>query len=115
MPASGMRWTHELRKLVFARITMQFGPYHTWGARWFPSGHQVAYRQVLREIAAYLRTQTRSQVTADAVDQQVRFGCTPQSQLAGMALARSLLLNKAAALESGFLRHRDLPGRIRTR
>lgn len=103
------KWTQDLRRIVYARIVMEFGPYDKWGKTDYPDGREQRYEDVLAEIAAFLSRLTGTEFKPSAVRQQVNFGRTRQQSVFDQSRARTLILNKAAALEMGFIHSRELP------
>jgi len=101
-----IKWTQELRKIMYARLVMEFGSYDTWGNSRSPSD-TARFKVVLRELATYFSDLTGESFEPTAVDQQVNWACTKQSDVKA-GHARTFILNKAAALEMGFLKSADL-------
>ncbi len=103
------KWTQDLRTIMFARIVMEFGPYDQWGMTDYPQGKKARYEAVLQELADYFSLVTGRVFEATAVRQQINFGRTRQEGVFDQARARSFILNKAAALQTGFIHSRELP------
>jgi hypothetical protein len=107
MAKSQIKWTQELRKVVYARITMEFGTYETWGGEQ-PKGQGTRYQEVLKELAAYISTLSGKTIEHTAVDQQIAWAITKQKSIRA-GHVRQFVMNKAAALEMGFLTGPELP------
>jgi hypothetical protein len=116
MPArpGQVKWTHELRKIVFARLTMEFGPHSNWGGKdaRYPQGNKDRFEAVKEELARYLSTLTGKSFVATSLEKQIDWACTAQNRVQDSGHARQFILNKAAALEAGFLQQSDLPSYI---
>jgi len=105
--AGQIKWTQELRKVLYARLVMEFGSYDTWGNSRSPSD-VTRYKKVTEELAEYFTNLTGDSFAATAVRQQVDWACTKQDGIKA-SHARTFILNKAAAVEMGFLKSSDLP------
>jgi len=76
MHNSQIKWTQELRKIVYARITMEFGPYQSWGATRTPKGQSKRFARVLKELADYLSTISGKTIASGAIHQQIAWAVT---------------------------------------
>lgn len=103
-------WTNELRTLVYRRLKQQFGPFRDWGKADYPDGKKAEYETALKDIAAFFSSLTGYSFKWAAVRQQVRWAIATQSGVGNQGNARSYIMNKAAALEVGFIKASDLPG-----
>ena len=79
MSNSNVKWTQELRKIVYARITMEFGPYQSWGASRTPKGQVKRFDDVLTELSDYLSTLSGKSIAPGAIHQQIAWAVTEQS------------------------------------
>ena len=113
MSESRISWNHQLRTIMFSRLVMEFGPYSTWGKADYPDGKKERYEEVLRELASHFTAVSEVNVEWTAVRQQVHWGFTKQESVLDAARARSYILNKAAAIETGFIKRSDLPAQLR--
>src|SRR4030095_15812116 len=102
-------WTHDLRKRVFSRLKVEFGPHCGWGATRYPRGQVAKYKAVLAELSREISSDLGRQVKAAAIAQQVDWGITKQVPMRDQARVRNFILNKAAALESALITTSDLP------
>lgn len=109
MSGREVKWTQELRSILYRRITAEFGPYREWGMADYPSNRKSEYEQALRDIAHFISAMTGDQFESTAVQQQVRWGFSKQSGVNDQSRARQFILNKAAALEAVFISAKDLP------
>ncbi len=104
-----MKWTQDIRRIVYARLVMEFGPYSEWKLKQRPEQDEARYDAVVEELARYLKSITGEDFAASAVKAQVNWGCTEQATVKDQSHARNFVLNKAAALETGFIAASDLP------
>jgi hypothetical protein len=107
--ARSPKWTQELRKIVYARITMEFGPHHQRNGKTVPEGKGERYREVLVELTKYLSILTGETFGPRAIEQQVNWAVTTQEAVTSSGHARQYFMNKAAALEMGFIQSSELP------
>jgi hypothetical protein len=114
MAKSNVKWDQEMRKVVYARITMEFGQYRSWGGSWAPKGKRKRYEQVLRELADYLSALSGKSIANTAIEQQIKWAVTTQDTVLSAGYARQFIMNKAAALEMGFLTGPEMPGYMLT-
>ncbi len=104
-----IKWTQELRRILYARLVMEFGPHETWLLKNYPKGQKERYGEVLKELAAYFTQLTGDRFEASAVDQQVAWATTRQESITTESFAYQFIMNKSAALEMGFLTSSRLP------
>jgi hypothetical protein len=109
MAKNQVKWTQELRKIVYARVTMEFGPYQTWDGGRAPKGQKARYEAVLKELAGYLSALSDKSIEYTAIEQQIAWAVTKQEVVQNAGYARQFIMNKAAALEMGFLTGPELP------
>ena len=107
-----MEWTNDLRNIVYSRLAMEFGPLAEWELTQRPKQDRARYDLVLEELATYLQKITGEDCEPTAVSAQVHWRCTGQKQVVDVGGARNFVLNKAAALEAGFIGSSDLPNHI---
>jgi len=112
MTRRAFKWTQDLRKIMYARIVMEFGSYDDWNKSSYPDGHRERYDAVLKELAEYFKLLTGEDFEATAVEQQVKWGYTKQESVLQATHVRPFILNKAAALEMGFIKAADLPSEL---
>lgn len=104
------KWTHELRVKMYARLLAEFGPHTDWGTFAYPSGRKHRLKEVLKELAVEFTHSTGKTFEWTALDQQMIWGITRQGRVKNAAFASQYILNKAAALETGFLKTSELSG-----
>lgn len=104
------KWSHELRVKLFSRLLDVFGPHRDWVTFAYPQGRKQELQEVLKELAAEFSTSTGKSFEWTALDQQMMFGLTRQGRIKNSALATQYILNKAAALEAGFIKSSELMG-----
>ena len=104
-----VKWTHELRCLVYRSITTRFGQHNKWGTKFHPDGKRSEYGQTLKIIADFLTTLTGARYLPSEIQQQINWAISEQKALIKKNYSRQYILNKAAAIESHFLEGKDLP------
>ena len=89
---------------------MEFVPHATWGGKniRYPRGKEDRFKQVKEELARYFSTLTGKGFTSDSVQTQLNWACTPQVEVDNISHARQFIMNKAAALDAGFLQQSNL-------
>lgn len=112
--AKQIKWTQELRRILYARLVMEFGPHASWVLKNYPKGQRKRYDLVLEELARYFSELTGSKFEATAVDQQIAWATTKQESITNAGFAYQFMMNKSAALEMGFLSSSELPEYIVT-
>jgi hypothetical protein len=113
MPSANLKWTQDLRKVMYSRLVMEFGSHDEWGKASYPEGRKDRYHEVLKELAAYFARLTGDEFAWTAEQQQVDWGRTRQEEIRD-GHSRQFILNKAAAIEMGFLTPSALPSTILT-
>lgn len=109
-PSRRQKWTHDLRVRLYSRLLREFGPYASWGKVAFPEGRKGELEEVLRQLAVEFADETGKRFEWTALEQQMRWGITRQGKVKNSGFAYQYILNKAAAIESGFLSSSDLSG-----
>lgn len=109
MKSRQIKWTQDLRKVLYARLVMEFGEHSKWELTNYPKGKKARYNEVLEELAKYFQALTGKPFESTALDQQVAWAVTRQQDVANSGFAYQYILNKAAALEMGFISSSDLP------
>jgi hypothetical protein len=99
-------WTGEIRRVLYSRLIQLFGSYSTWQKTSSPGGDQdAAFDEFCSAYAAAVGAKS-----GDAVKHQIRFAL-PESEHGSTweRHAQTAILNKAAALEAGFIEDKHLP------
>ena len=104
-----VKWTHELRCLIYRAIATRFGPHKKWGTKFYPNGKSSEYENTLKIIADFLTVLTGAQHKASEIKQQINWAISEQKALIKKNYSRQYILNKAAAIESHFIEGKDLP------
>lgn len=104
------KWTHELRLKLYTRLLNEFGPYSTWGKVAYPANRKREFEEVLKKLAAEFSRITDDNFEWMALWQQMKWGTTTQGMVKNPGFASVYILNKAAALQTGFLKTSDLSG-----
>ncbi len=104
------KWNHQSRVHLFTLLKNKFGCKSAWGGSAYPQGKGTAYQEFLKELAAQMADHTGNpNLTAGAVKNQINWALQ-QNSIKYQNHFRNMVLNTAAALESGFLTYKDLPG-----
>jgi hypothetical protein len=88
---------------------MEFGRHNTWGLKNYPKDKKERYQDVLKELAQYFTFLSGDKFEPSALDQQVAWATTRQESITTEGFAYQFLMNKAAAIEMGFLISSELP------
>ena len=111
MPHEPDIWTGDVRRILYRRLVRQFGPSETWEKTSSPGrGLDVDFESFCKVFAEAVGAKS-----AQAVKHQIRFAM-PESQR-GTSWGRHVqtaILNKAAALEMGFIKDSQLPNLLAT-
>ncbi|HWD18586.1 MAG TPA: hypothetical protein VHB20_04860, partial [Verrucomicrobiae bacterium] len=103
------KWTQNSRMKVYSKLVSEIGPRQLWDNKIRPKEKRAKYDKTLISLAAELSADTGEMCTVTAIQQQINFATTSQKAFKNPSHVRNLILNKAAALESGFLTFADLP------
>ncbi len=76
--AKQVKWTQELRKIMYDRLVREFGDHSQWGMSEYPKGKKTQYDRAVKEIASCLECITGQSFAPSAVEQQVAWGFTKQ-------------------------------------
>ncbi len=114
MQKKNLKWTQEMRRILYARLVMEFGPHSSWELKNYPKGKRQRYLAVLEELAGYLSTLSGKAIEGTAIDQQVAWAVTRQEDITSSGFAYQFLMNKSAAIEMGFLASSELPAFMMT-
>jgi hypothetical protein len=99
-------WTGDARRLLYGRLVKLFGPYDQWKKTSSPGGGKdTEFDEFCDGFAKVVGANS-----GDAVKHQVRFAL-PETQSGSTwgGQKQNAILNKAAALEAGFIRDKHLP------
>jgi len=107
-----MKWTQEMRRKLYSRLVQDFGPYNVWGAKIEPKDKKVQFDKVLAELAIQFSKEAGHFILASAVRAQVNWATTSQMEMKDPSRIRNFVLNKAAALDAGFISASELPTRM---
>jgi regulator of sirC expression with transglutaminase-like and TPR domain len=104
-----MTWTQKRREKLYSRLVSEIGPHRVWDEKIRPRAKRAEYDRLLMELAAEFSNETRDTCRVSAIQQQINFATTTQTEHNDRARIRSFILNKAAAIEAGFLSFHDIP------
>lgn len=107
-----MKWTQEMRVKLYSRLVKDFGPYNVWGAKGEPKDKQVQFHKVLTELAMEFSREAGHLILANVVHAQINWATTSQKEMKDQSRIRNFVLNKAAALDAGFISASELPTRM---
>jgi hypothetical protein len=99
-------WGQDVRRVLYRRLVQQFGPYEKWEKTSSPGrGLDASFAKFCQEFAKAVGA-----ASGDAVQHQIRFAL-PETEEGSVweNHAQTAILNKAAALECGFIRDKHLP------
>lgn len=99
-----------MRKMLYASLLAEFGAHRTWKGSRYPTDKRQQFRSAMRKLAGIFSELAKKNITPEAVEQQVDWAITVQKDIKSQGHARQFILNKAAALEIGFIVASDLPG-----
>lgn len=111
MPHQPRIWTPEARQLLYSRLREVFGPSNEWEYTNSPGrGLDETYTEFCGAFAHVVGAKS-----ADAVKHQVRFAMPETAEGSEWGRhAQTAILNKAAALEAGFIEDNQLPNLVAT-
>ena len=99
-------WTGEVRRVLYTRLVQLFGPYEKWTKSSSPGRNlDTSFEQFCDAFARAIGAKS-----GKAVQHQIRFAMpeTPKGST-WERHAQTAILNKAAALEAGFIEDKHLP------
>lgn len=102
-------WSGEVRRLLYRRLVKQFGASQKWEKSAAPGrGLDPAFEKFCGAFAQVVGAKS-----ADAVKHQIRFAM-PETEHGSKwgRQAQTAILNKAAALEAGFIKDSQLPNLV---
>ena len=94
-------WTNEIRVTMYQVLVREFGSHDSWTRESHP-GNRREYDALLQRLAQGVTNKSGRRVTPAAVEQQIMFAKTRQRFINKRQL-RQFMLNKAAAIEAGFI------------
>jgi hypothetical protein len=99
-------WAGDVRRVLYRRLVELFGPYEEWEKAASPGkGRDEEFDEFCNIFA-----QTVGAKSGRAVEHQIRFAL-PETESGSVwhTQAQAAILNKAAALEAGFIKDKHLP------
>ena len=99
-------WTGDVRRVLYSRLVKQFGPYDRWEKASSPGhGLDTQFNKFCQKFAEIVGAKS-----GEAVKQQIRFALpeTERGSTWDIGHAQTAILNKAAALEAGFIKTKHL-------
>jgi hypothetical protein len=104
-------WTGDVRRVLYRRLVEQFGPFDKWERASSPGGgNDENFNQFCEDFARVVGAKS-----GEAVKHQIRFAMPESGSGSSYAggHAQTAILNKAAALEAGFIENKHLPKILR--
>lgn len=99
-------WTGDVRRVLYKRLVQKFGPSDSWKKSNSPGGRLDKEFEKFCEVFA----SAVGAKSASAVKHQIRFALPESARGSTWGRhAQTAILNKAAALEMGFIRDGQLP------
>jgi hypothetical protein len=100
-------WTGDVRRVLYKRLVEEFGAFEKWEKKNSPGrGLDQQFREFCDAFAKAIGAKS-----GDAVQHQIRFAM-PESENGSTwegGHAQTAIMNKAAALEMGFIQDKHLP------
>jgi len=107
-----MKWTQEMRRSLYSRLVKDFGPYNVWAAKIEPKDKRDEFYKVLAELTMQFSKEAGHLILADVVQTQINWATSSQKEMKDQSRIRNFILNKAAALDAGFISASELPTRM---
>lgn len=107
-----MKWTQDCRRRLYSQLVAEIGPHHSWDAKIKPVTKRRQFNALLAVLAREFSQGAGEACTESAIQQQINFATTTERLLRDKSLIRNFIVNKAAALEAGFILSSSLPSRI---
>lgn len=107
-----MKWTQDYRRRLYSRLVEEIGLHQTWDAKIKPMAKRTQFDSLLATLAREFSQAAGETCAESAIQQQINFATTTERVLGDKSLVRNFILNKAAALEAGFISSSYLPKRI---
>ncbi len=99
-------WTGDVRRVLYQRLVDRFGPYDQWTKKSSP-GRELD--SAFLDFCASFATAVGAK-SGKAVQHQIRFAMPETERGSSWGRhAQTAILNKAAALEAGFIEDKHLP------
>jgi len=107
-----MTWTQNRRQELYSRLMTEIGSHHLWDAKIKPVSKRPQFDKLLTTLAHEFCQETGETFAESAIQQQINFATTTERILRNRSHIRSFVMNKAAALDAGFILSSSLPIRI---
>jgi regulator of sirC expression with transglutaminase-like and TPR domain len=104
-----MNWTQDIRRKLYSRLVSEIGAHGVWDAKIKPAVKREQYDRLLSALAREFSQEIGQPCAETAIQQQVNFATTTQAEFTHRSLIKNYVLNKAAALEVGFITSDELP------
>lgn len=95
---------------MYTSLVRKFGPYSEWENKYSPGyGRNSEFEEFKRFIADLVAFDSGQPTTPGAVDQQIAWAVTKQTNIKSVGHVYTYIQNVSAALRCGFLKSDDLP------
>ena len=102
-------WDQDGRRMIYNDLVLTFGPLKEWGNSRYPQGQKQEFDALLLSLAKRLSRKYGKEISSGAISQQIGWGVSRQRKINHAGYFKSYILNRAAAVETGFLTTADLP------
>ena len=104
-----MKWTQELRVIMYKRLLEKYGPHESWETRTYPEkGKGEKFHAFMEEMSGSLRKITGTNFKDGGPIMQFEWAVAIQSSI-GSRYIYTFIMNKAAAYEAGFITFKEMP------
>ena len=101
-----IRWSQDKRRKMYREIVRAIGPHLCWDETIRPLAKRKEYDQLLQRLAREFGGER------SALQAQINWATTSQMPVMDRSRVRNFILNKAAALEMGFISSSELPSHM---
>jgi len=103
------KWNTKTRTHLYESLKKIFGPYSGWGKTNYPKHNQAGYEKFKADFTVWFKQESGQEITIGAVASQVAWAVTHQKDIKEQGFVWNYILNKAAALDAGFIKSNNLP------
>jgi len=105
-----IKWTPDIRNILYTELVERFGPYNKWKKIKSPGTDKKAeYEEFKAKFAEMVTFLSNDETTAEAVQLQIDWAITKQPKIEKSGHVYNYILNISSAINCGFLASRDLP------
>ena len=103
------KWDLEMRIYMYGRLLEEFGPFCMWRCSSHPSACKDEYNKLLESLVDYFEKYHGVLVSVGGVRNQIDWAIRNQKRIKHRGHTSNYILNRAAAIHTGFLKTCDLP------